>query len=72
VFRDTFTVLHQRVLKGKHLKLFLQRGAQRFDAIWFNRNENLPEHTELAYRLDRNEWNGRVTVQLVVEHALPA
>ena len=72
VFRDTFRVLHQRLLKEKHLKLFLQRGAQRFDAIWFNHAETLPEQAELAYRLDRNEWNGRVSVQLVVEHALPA
>ena len=71
IFRDTFTVLHQRLLKGKHLKLFLQRGMQRFDAIWFNHAETLPERAELAYRLDRNEWNGRVAVQLVVEHALP-
>jgi len=70
VFRDTFTVLHQRLLKEKHLKLFLQRGSQRFDAIWFNHVETLPERAELAYRLDRNEWNGRVSVQLVVEHAL--
>lgn len=72
VFRDTFTVLHQRLLKGKHLKLFLQRGAQRFDAIWFNHADTLPERAELAYRLDRNEWQGRVSVQLVVEHGLPA
>ncbi|MFA7668849.1 MAG: single-stranded-DNA-specific exonuclease RecJ [Burkholderiaceae bacterium] len=71
VFRDTFQVLHQRLLKGKHLKLFVQRGVQRFDAIWFNHVETLPDHAELAYRLDRNEWNGRVSVQLVVEHALP-
>jgi len=71
VFRDTFKVLHQRLLKEKHLKLFLQRGVQRFDAIWFNHAQTLPEHTELAYRLDRNEWNGRVSVQLVIEHALP-
>ena len=72
IFRDTFTVLHQRLLKDKHLKLFLQRGAQRFDAIWFNHAETLPERAELAYRLDRNEWNGRVSVQLVVEHGAPA
>lgn len=72
VFRDTFTVLHQRLLKDKHLKLFLQRGSQRFDAIWFNHAQMLPERAQLAYRLDRNEWNGRVSVQLVVEHALPA
>lgn len=72
VFRDTFRVLHQRLLKGKHLKLFLQRGTLRFDAIWFNRTETLPEEAEVAYRLDRNEWNGRITVQLIVEHAVPA
>ena len=71
VFRDTFTVLHQRLLKDKHLKLFLQKGAQRFDAIWFNHAGTLPERAELAYRLDRNEWNGRVSVQLVVEHGAP-
>lgn len=72
VFRDTFRVLHQRLLKGKHLKLFLQRGTQRFDAIWFNHADTVPEQAELAYRLDRNEWNGRVSVQLIVEHAQPA
>lgn len=72
VFRDTFTILHQRLLKDKHLKLFLQRGTQRFDAIWFNHAEPLPERVELAYRLDCNEWQGRVCVQLVVEHGLPA
>ncbi len=71
VFRDTFTVLHQRLLKDKHLKLFLQRGSQRFDAIWFNHSEPLPERALLAYRLDCNEWNGRVSVQLLVEHADP-
>lgn len=71
VFRDTFRVLHQRLLKGKHLKLFLQRGTQRFDAIWFNHADTVPEVAEIAYRLDRNEWSGRISVQLVVEHALP-
>ena len=70
VFRDTFKVLHQRLLKDKHTKLFLQRGAHRFDAIWFNSVEALPAEAEIAYRLDRNEWNGRVSVQLVVEHAV--
>ena len=69
IFRDTFQVLHQRLLKGKHLKLFLQRGAHRFDAIWFNHTETLPPQAEVAYRLDNNEWNGRVSVQLVIEYA---
>ncbi|WP_269494046.1 single-stranded-DNA-specific exonuclease RecJ [Castellaniella sp. S9] len=69
VFHDTFRVVHQRLLKDKHLKLYLERGAQRIDAIWFNRNVPLPEHIEAAYRLDRNEWGGRVDAQLLIEHA---
>lgn len=70
IFRDTFKVLHQRLLKDKHTKLFLQRGQHRFDAIWFNNVATLPAEAEIAYRLDCNEWNGRVSVQLVVEHAV--
>lgn len=69
IFRDEFQVLHQRILKEKHLKLILQRGHQRFDAIWFNHNEQLPEFIEAAYRLDLNVWNGNASAQLIIEHA---
>jgi single-stranded-DNA-specific exonuclease len=70
VFRDTFQVQQQRLLKGKHLKLTVQRGTQRFDAIWFNRADVVSDTIEAAYRLDQNSWNGQVTVQLVIEHAI--
>lgn len=69
VFRDTFFVRQQRLLKQKHLKLSLERGHQRFDAIWFNRDTLLPETIDVAYRLDLNTWNGMVSAQLIVEHA---
>lgn len=69
VFRDRFYVRQQRLLKDKHLKLSLERGHQRFDAIWFNRAEMLPEHIDCAYRLDQNIWNGTVSAQLIVEYA---
>nr|WP_218940796.1 single-stranded-DNA-specific exonuclease RecJ [Allopusillimonas soli] len=69
VFRDTFLVRQQRLLKDKHLKLSLERGHQRFDAIWFNHAEMLPEFVDVAYRLDQNIWNGRVSAQLIVEYA---
>lgn len=72
VFRDTFFVRQQRLLKQKHLKLSLERGHQRFDAIWFNRDTLLPETIDAAYRLDLNVWNGMVSAQLIVEHARPA
>ncbi|MEI2415065.1 single-stranded-DNA-specific exonuclease RecJ [Orrella sp. JC864] len=72
VFLDEFYVRGQRLVGEKHLKLSLERGHQRFDAIWFGRAEGVPESLQVAYRLDQNEWNGRVSVQLVVEHAQPA
>lgn len=72
IFRDTFYVRQQRLLKDKHLKLSLERGHQRFDAIWFNRAEMLPETVDAAYRLDQNVWNGTVSAQLIIEYACGA
>jgi len=69
LFQDEFHVRHQRLVGEKHLKLTLMRGHQQFDAIWFNHTEPLPEFITAAYRLETNEWNGVVKVQLVVEHA---
>ena len=54
---------------GDHLKLSLERGHQRFDAIWFGHDQSLPERIQAAYRLEQNVWNGMVSVQLVIEHA---
>ncbi len=69
IFRDTFHVRQQRLLKDKHLKLNLERGNQRFDAIWFNHADMLPEYADVAYRLDQNVWNGMVSAQLIIEYA---
>ncbi|MBC7203371.1 MAG: hypothetical protein H5U29_07575, partial [Pusillimonas sp.] len=56
-------------LKDKHLKLTLERGHQRFEAIWFNHAMPLPERIHAAYRLDQNIWNGRISAQLIIEYA---
>lgn len=69
VFLDTFRVRQQRLIKDKHLKLTLERSDQRFDAIWFNHADLLPETIEAAYRLDQNSWNGMISAQLVIEYA---
>ncbi len=71
LFCDEFIVRQQRLLGNKHLKLQLERGHQRFDAIWFGQNQMLPEHLEVAYRLEQNVWNGVVSAQLVIEYAGP-
>src|SRR5690606_38947790 len=69
LFLDEFTVRNQRLVGEKHLKLSLERGHQRFDAIWFGHDQSLPERVQVAYRLEPNIWNGMVSAQLVVEHA---
>ena len=71
VFADSFEVLNQRILKDKHLKLKLQKGKLRFDAIQFNFAESAPEKIRAAFRVDINEWNGVSTVQLMLEHFEP-
>jgi single-stranded-DNA-specific exonuclease len=57
----------------KHLKLVVQKDGVAFDAIAFNidinswpNNAALKAH--IAYKLDVNEFRGKRTVQLMVEH----
>ncbi len=72
LFQDRFRIVHQRLLKDRHLKLFLERDGLRLDAIWFNHAEPLPGEIEAVYRLERNTWGGQTTVQLLIEHARAA
>lgn len=77
LFDNRFRVVDKRVVGGSHLKLTLQAdGSTRtIDAIAFNRDE-LPRMEggdsdglyTFAYRLDVNEFRGRRTAQLIVEH----
>lgn len=69
LFANDFTVLSQRVLKDTHLKLILDLAGNRFEAIYFRRSEPLPTHIRLAYRPEVNEFQGRRSIQLVVEAA---
>ena len=72
VFSDEFALDSQRVLKDKHLKLTLRKGAARFDAIQFNFTAPPSATMHAAYRLAVNEFNGLSSVQLVIEHFEPA
>lgn len=69
VFCDVFSVINQRVLKGRHLRLSLEKYGRQYDAIWFGHTESLPAEARVAFRLDANEFNGTTRVQLIVEHA---
>lgn len=74
IFDGIFSIVQQRLLKEKHLKLTLTVDQKTFiDAIAFNIDlEKWPNHrcesVRVAYRLDVNEWQERRTVQLMVEH----
>ncbi|GAB4446345.1 MAG: single-stranded-DNA-specific exonuclease RecJ [Rhodocyclaceae bacterium] len=68
LFDDRFAVESQRLVRDRHLKLRLQQGPARFDAIFFNHTEAAPERLRAAFRLAANEYNGLTGVQLVIEH----
>ena len=78
VFDGRFNIVQQRLVGEKHLKLVLSpSGSDRVvDAIAFNvdldiwPNEAVSQ-VELAYRLDVNEFRGKRSVQLMVEHMVP-
>jgi single-stranded-DNA-specific exonuclease len=72
VFDDTFEVRATRVVGGRHSKLSLARGTERFEAILFGHADPLPGRIHAAYRLDVNEWQGNTALELAIEHWLPA
>ncbi len=67
-FCDEFEVAAQRVVGAKHLKLTLTNGGQRLDAIRFQSTEAAPPRIRAVYQPSINEWNGRTSVQLQIEH----
>ncbi|WP_085298646.1 single-stranded-DNA-specific exonuclease RecJ [Cognaticolwellia mytili] len=72
LFDDTFTLVQQRIVGEKHLKLVVEKDQKVFDAIAFNVDiKRWPDHqakqVKLAYRLDINEFRGKQSLQLMVE-----
>lgn len=76
LFDGAFEVVRQRVVGENHLKLMLRfEGEERVvDAIAFHVDSELlklsMQRVEIAYRVDVNEWQGKRTVQLMVESFL--
>jgi single-stranded-DNA-specific exonuclease len=68
LFFDNFKVINQRIVGEKHLKLILEKESKRFDAIYFNFADNLPETVNAVYALDVNEYKGLQTLQLQVKY----
>lgn len=78
VFDGHFLVLNQRIVAERHLKLVLQLpgGGPALDAIFFNADTaQWPDESvgtvHAAFRLDVNEFRGRRTLQLMIDHLIP-
>ncbi|MTI14094.1 single-stranded-DNA-specific exonuclease RecJ [Sansalvadorimonas verongulae] len=78
VFDGVFFLKDQRLLGGKHLKIVVvAEGSDEWvDGICFNVDTHVwPDasvrRVRLVYRLDINEFRGRRSVQLMVEHMEP-
>ncbi len=73
VFDGVFTLVQQRIVGEKHLKMVLCPAGSDIavDAIWFNYDaHNVPAEgpVRVAFTLDVNEWRGRRQLQLLVKH----
>ena len=69
LFHGDFEIVHQRVVGERHLKLSLRKDARVVDAIAFNQPLlRGVTSVRMAYRLARNDFRDRVTLQLVVEY----
>jgi single-stranded-DNA-specific exonuclease len=71
-FDDRFDVQSQRQVGGKHMRMVLGRAGERFEAILFNHVDPLPVRIHAAFRPEVNVWNGHASLQLTIEHWLPA
>lgn len=74
IFDGKFKILNQRLVSAKHLKLTLvpQDTHKQLDAIAFNIDvkswpNHQANHIYAAYRLDINEYLGRISLQLILE-----
>jgi len=57
---------------GKHLKLYVQKGNQIFECVWWNAGEykdilKFGQLVDVAFRLNINNWQGTERLQLTLE-----
>ena len=71
LFQGEFSVLNQRVVGEKHLKLDVAMQDTRFEAMAFFHNEPLPDRFLGVYAPMLNEFNGRLSIQLKLHYWEP-
>ena len=70
-FDDAFAVEAQRVIGERHTRMTLVREGERFEAIAFNQAPTFPRRIHALYRPEIGEWNGLLSLELVVDHWEP-
>ncbi len=68
LFEGKFTVLGQRLVGEKHLKLEVSLEQQRFEAMAFFQTDPLPTQFRGVYAPMLNEYNGTVRIQLKLHY----
>jgi single-stranded-DNA-specific exonuclease len=68
LFAQEFDVVEQRLVKDRHLKLWLEIDGRRFNGIFFRRTEPLPRRARLAYRPAIDDYQGQRRLTLFIEH----
>ncbi len=73
IFTDTFRVIKQELIANAHKKLQLiaTHNLRQFEAICFREKGILPAKIEAIYQLNVNNFKGRKTIQLVINHWHP-
>ena len=69
LFEGVFEIVEQRILKDAHLKLTLRNPQGTYSAIWFFHATELDSPIRCAYQMQRNDWNGKTSVQFLIEFA---
>lgn len=72
VFCGVFSVVEQRLIQGKHLKMVLEDDGVLREAIWFNHGEEIGwPVAKFGFTLDLNFFNGLAIPQILVKKELP-
>jgi single-stranded-DNA-specific exonuclease len=63
-----------RVMKGKHCAFLLRQDGDEYRAVWFGGvAHDLPRLPwDIAFQIERNEWNGTVSPQIHIRAVRPA